>query len=966
MMGFTSTAHNMKLKRKMMLAMTFAGLLPLLIAGIINTISTTNALHTSAKNQLHSLKSAKKSQIESYFSQIRNQVTTLSDSEMTISAMHEFTNNIYDLSVQLPQTKSEKLSALNDYYTNHYLEEFKKHKTTTTLPNINALIPTQEPALSAQFSYIANNSYPLGSKDQLMQGNSQSTYHKSHAKYHPKFRNYLTKFGYYDIFLVEPNSGQIVYSVFKEIDYGTSLITGPHKNSNLALAYSQALNLTTTNQAKLVDFSIYTPSYGEPASFISSPIFDNEQLIGVLIFQMPVGVINNIMQTGEGLGETGETYLVGNDKFMRSQSRFSEQNNILSTLVDTEATSNIANQINGSDMIKDYRGIDVLAAYSPLKITDLNWGIIAEIDESEASAAIDALILKTVIIALITITILIFCAVTFSKSLSEPLIEAISIAKSIAKGKLNNPIHAKGKNEISELLRALDDMQNNLNQRIETTQRELAINTRIKQALENVRVNVMVLNKNHKVVYANKALLASLKQHREVFKLPYNDIGGMESKKVLAAMNIDNSTLVGFGSQQRCQSEIQGVSLSFTANPVFSEEGEQLGTVIEIFDRTEEVNTQNEIQQVVDNALLGDFSQTITLEDKNGFFESFSRSINLLIDVSERVTNDAVRVFSALAKGDLTHAIDTEYHGKFEQLKKDANSTIKQLTSIVSQIQQSAYSVNNEAQQLANGNEDLHKRTVEQSASLEETNVALAEITSTVADNSVYASEAHVLAQKARQFAEQGGDVVQRAISAMENINHSTSNISEIISLIDNIAFQTNLLALNAAVEAARAGEQGRGFAVVAGEVRNLAGRSAAAAKDIKNLISDAQKKVSDGSTLVTDTGETLQNIIDSVAKVSSVVANIDNASTSQSSSMTEINQTTKHLERITLKNSELVSLATTSSTNLTNHASQLEQLIDFFNVENEQTPNRHEYKNSSHKLINNAVIRGGALLCSV
>jgi len=269
----------------------------------------------------------------------------------------------------------------------------------------------------------------------------------------------------------------------------------------------------------------------------------------------------------------------------------------------------------------------------------------------------------------------------------------------------------------------------------------------------------------------------------------------------------------------------------------------------------------------------------------------------------------------------------------------------------VSRIQQSALSVNNEAHQLSAGNEDLHKRTIEQSASLEETNEALIEITSTVSNNSDYANDAHVLSQKAHNFAEQGGKVVQKAISAMENINSSTSNISEIISLIDNIAFQTNLLALNAAVEAARAGEQGRGFAVVAGEVRNLAGRSASAAKDIKTLIRDAQGKVSDGSSLVSETGDTLQNIIDSVNDVSSVVANIASASITQSSSMTEISQTTKHLESITIKNSELVSMASASSQNLTNHAQELEQLIAFFTV---ATP-RAGYSSKS-KIKNNAM----------
>lgn len=932
-MDIFSTIRDMKIKRKMMLAMTIAGLIPMLIAGVINTISTSSALNDSAQNQLMSLKSAKRLQIESYFSQIRNQVLTLSESEMTANAMREFRGSLNDLSLQLPQPTDEKRQALERYYNEHYLAQFKNYPNATK-PDIEQLIPKTEPALSAQYSYIALNEYPLGSKDKLIRGDQASSYHDSHAKYHPKFQSYLNKFGFYDIFLIEPNQGQIVYSVFKEIDYGTSLINGPHKESNLAMAFNQALSLTGNEQAKLVEFSAYTPSYGQPASFIASPIYDASELIGVLVFQMPVGVINTIMQTNEGLGETGETFLIGDDKMMRSQSRFSTENTILSTQVDTQAADAIVNKRSGSSIISNRHGIDVLAAYSPLEIKDLNWGIIAEINKDEALSTVNLLILETLIIAVVTIAVLIFCALTFSKTLSEPLIAAIAVAKSIAGGRLDNPIAVHGNNEISELLSALSEMQNNLNQRIQATDRELAINTRIKQALDNVSGNVMVLNKHQKVVYTNIALTQLLAKHQARFKLPSTDIKGCVGTHVLASLNVSSGQLIGHQQEQHCESKINGVTLAFISNPVLNDEGEFLGTVIEMTDRTLEVSTQIEIQQVVDRALIGDFSQRISLDNKVGFFGDFSKSINQMVDVSDGVINDALRIFSALSKGDLSQKISSEYQGQFEQLKQDANATVDQLTAIVSKIQQSANNVNNEAYQLANGNENLHKRTVEQSASLEETNVALLEITKNVQKNSDYASQAHVLAQKARTYAEQGGAVVQRAIGAMENINQSTSNISEIISLIDNIAFQTNLLALNAAVEAARAGEQGSGFAVVAGEVRNLAGRSAAAAKDIKNLINDAQAKVTDGSLLVSNTGETLSNIIDSVTNVSSVVESIADSSTVQSSSMTELNQTTKHLEKITIKNSELVSMASKSSNNLNGHAQEMEELMTFFSIE--------------------------------
>jgi methyl-accepting chemotaxis protein len=928
------TASDMKLKRKMMLAMTIAGLLPILITGGINIFATSHALNNAAIHQLESLSSVKKSQIESYFTQIRNQVITLAHSTMTVNAMREFSQSIKSLPTQTTVSIDEKIEKLTSFYQTQFLPEHKKNQPSSPLPALEDLMPMSEPALTSQYLYIANNRHPLGSKDKMVTGEEVTDYHQAHEIYHPKYQSYLAKFSLYDIFLIEPTHGQIVYSVFKEIDYGTSLLTGPHQKSNLAIAFKKGLELDENDDAKLIDFASYTPSYGAVASFISAPIYKNNELIGVLVFQMPVGVINGIMQNKDGLGESGETYLVGSDKLMRSQSRFTTENSILSTKIDTQATQYIIDNQSGSGIISDYWGVNVLSAYAPLKIIDLNWGVIAEIDESEALASINNIIYITILIAILTTGILIFSAVLFSKTLSEPLIKAVVVAREIADGKLDNIIEVDGKNEVNELLLALQEMQNNLNQRTIAAAHELSINTRIKQALDCVSGNVMVLNKDHKIVYTNDALNRLFKRHQMTFNLQESDIANSEAQKVLALLNINSTLLTGFNTQQTAQSVIGSISLTFIANAVMTPSGEHLGTVIEISDKTLEIDTQNEIQQVVDNALMGNFNERIVIENKIGFFASFSTSINQLIDVSDKVTNDALRIFSALSKGDLTQQITNQYHGQFDQLKNDANSTVEKLTKIVSQIQQSALNVNNEANHLSEGNEDLHKRTVEQSASLEETNVALLEITSTVTKNSDYAREAHVLSQKARNFAEQGGEVVQKAITAMENINHSTTNISEIISLIDNIAFQTNLLALNAAVEAARAGDQGRGFAVVAGEVRNLAGRSASAAKDIKNLISDSQGKVNDGSTLVSDTGETLKNIINSVTDVSSVVENIASASALQSSSMTEINQTTKHLENITIKNSELVSMASLSSKNLTSHAQELEHLITFFTVE--------------------------------
>ncbi len=233
----------------------------------------------------------------------------------------------------------------------------------------------------------------------------------------------------------------------------------------------------------------------------------------------------------------------------------------------------------------------------------------------------------------------------------------------------------------------------------------------------------------------------------------------------------------------------------------------------------------------------------------------------------------------------------------------------------------------------ASGNTNLSQRTEEQAASLEETSSAMEEMTSTIQQNAGNSKQANSLAQSARDTAENGGRVVGEAVAAMEAINESSKKISDIIGVIDEIAFQTNLLALNASVEAARAGDQGRGFAVVADEVRNLAGRSATAAKEIKELIQDSSSKVEEGSGLVNQSGETLEEIVNSVKKVSDIVAEISTASEEQAAGIDEVNKAVIQMDELTQQNAALVEEAAAASESLGEQAESLERLIRFFNV---------------------------------
>jgi methyl-accepting chemotaxis protein len=295
-----------------------------------------------------------------------------------------------------------------------------------------------------------------------------------------------------------------------------------------------------------------------------------------------------------------------------------------------------------------------------------------------------------------------------------------------------------------------------------------------------------------------------------------------------------------------------------------------------------------------------------------------------------------VRVLGALAKGDLTERIENEYHGTFGQLKDDSNLTVAQLTDIVTQIKGSTDAINTASREIAQGNADLSSRTEEQASSLEQTASSMEELTSTVKQNAENAKQANQLAMGASDVAVRGGTVVKQVVDTMSSISESSKKIVDIISVIDGIAFQTNILALNAAVEAARAGEQGRGFAVVATEVRNLAQRSAAAAKEIKTLIEDSVGKVDAGTKLVDQAGKTMEEIVTSVKRVTDIMSEITAASQEQSSGIEQVNQAITQMDEVTQQNAALVEQAAAAAESLEEQARNLAEAVATFKLAEE------------------------------
>lgn len=348
----------------------------------------------------------------------------------------------------------------------------------------------------------------------------------------------------------------------------------------------------------------------------------------------------------------------------------------------------------------------------------------------------------------------------------------------------------------------------------------------------------------------------------------------------------------------------------------------------------------NEIHDIVTSAADGNLSKRIELQSKQGFYKELGEAINSLVAQCEEVIVDASTVMSALAEGDLTHKIDSEYAGSFAKLRDDINRTVDKLTEVVVDIKHSSGQVKVGAEEISLGNQNLSQRTEQQAAALEETSSTMNEINSTTEQTSHNAREADQLAKGAAGTADQGKKVVTEAVIAVKAIEESSKQMASIISVIDEIAFQTNLLALNASVEAARAGEQGRGFAVVADEVRTLASRSAQAASEIKSLIEDSIVKVGEGTRSVHNSGTALEEIVESINKVATIVGEISNASQEQAMGISEVSKTVVSMDDITQQNSALVEESAAASESLSEQARTLDSLIDYFRLATSQQLN--------------------------
>lgn len=734
--------------------------LGVLITGNNSLNLVSDALVETNKNALVSIREQKKQQLTGYIKTLQGQITTLASNSMIIGATDEFTYSFEDYINEVNNDNDSLINFYEDIFNDKY------HQLNGESYDVSALLPSADTnASSLQSAYIADNPNSLGNKNKLIYAEDSSTYGKVHEAYHPSIEGYLQEFGYYDIFIINYESGDVIYSVFKEIDFATNLITGPHKHSGLATAYKSAKNLKA-GQVYTTDFQNYVPSFNVPAAFISTPIYDGDAPLGVLVFQIPLERISKIMSNDErwqevGLGLTGETYLVGSDNTLRSHRRLfvENKNRYLKEMreigqsneadivervdnaigvqkIETPSVTNALRGDTGYLSYVDAMGGTILSAYTQINSGGENWALIAEISEDEAYKTYALIKSDLLWMSMVTVAVFLIVGVgagfLVSKRISDHILHLADVMDDISKGDgdLTAKIDYDGRNEFGDISRSFNEIISNFHKIIsnvrDTSQKILNESSVVQKGANESQITV------HSQLDATQSSVAALEQFEKSITNVANNSD--ESQKItitVAKECIDSSKQAQTASndiEKLMETLDQTSGVIDDLNREVSDITSVLDVINSIADQTNLLALNAAIEaaragehgrgfsvvaEEVRNLALRTQESTIQIQQKLEILSRITAGVVSSMTSATNVANTAVTRVSGLkvTLGDLSDKV-----GEMEQNIESVAIAIKQQTQTITEINQNMLVIDEQSQladNLAQENESSANNLIE-------------------------------------------------------------------------------------------------------------------------------------------------------------------------------------------------------------------------------------------------------------
>ncbi len=996
--------QDIPMQRKLVGSFLLVGCVPAVLLALVGLLTAGTSLTTQTFQQLTGLREQKQQQLENYFTQQQSDLAVLG------KTVESFQKTAESKLAAIRDAKAETLMDYLSFSKAQLLDFAQRPKLIDAMENLpvylrnyrydrevsvdqlepiskelrlcweedfgqryqeitgeNALDLGEKFSLLSEWSiviqqaYLLSNSNSLESKIELLKPKSEllfePPYDLMHADFHPMVRNFAEEFGYQDAYLVDSENGDIVYSLRKRIDFGTSLTDGPFAESHLGEIFSRANAAEVSGEFFIVDFEPYEPNFERPTAFMATPVFAENRKLGVLIFEFPVDKFKNVMNRRSGLGQTGETYLVGSDLLFRSDSYLNPTNFSMEVSFQDFEEVEMAQVLaglsgeSGVGVSRNYMNNHVLSAWSPFVFEDLNWVIMSEMRVREVLNPLDANenefyrkfseLSDYNDLFLILPNGAIFYTVAqgadYRTNILNGNFKNSNLAKLVRKigyGSLDieqmnkrtrfvdfAPYEPKGNAPAAFIAKGVKISNSLLGKTSQTSRTNLGSQLVVALQLSDSTLNEVMLQRTGLGETGESYLVGPDLKLRSSTRDPNRNLASSLSGEV--SLNGADTEPVRLALEGQSNT---GLYQNYNGDWVLAS-----FSPIEVHDQTWALITEIQASEVLRPVwilglvvlvlLLG----VVLLVVQLALF--FSRNI------TEPVSQTALALQTIAEEQDLTVQVEVEQQDEIGQMAEAMRQMVSQLNSALQHVEWSSRQVQQESSVLESTGRQLAEQSSTQAASLEEISSSMVELNAQTKHNHELSTQASSQSQQMSRQAQASSEQMQRFSKMMAEIESSTENVTQITSLISEIAAQTRMLAINASIEAARAGVHGAGFAVVAQEVQELSAQTAESAEEIARVVGASVEKVQAGRKTLSEAQGSLEEIFGTTESVAEMMQMIRHAAEEQSQGIRQVNQALEELNQMTMENAQFSEVNAKSSSQLSKQAEELLEVVHQFRL---------------------------------